>query len=162
MSISVFLWKGCGLVSMTSIALPGTPDSVAAARRFVVEVVRSCPWITTAADVLDRAALIVSELATNALRHTRSGDPGNSFTVRVDVNEHGVRIEVHTLPPRQWDSVPHVVTPDAPSREHGRGLYLVDQWSHRWGTLGPWTEGVYSVVRWDGDPCLAEDQAGNR
>src|SRR5690606_40768938 len=73
-----------------------------------------------------------------------------------------LRIEVHTLPPRQWDSVPHVVTPDDPSREHGRGLYLVDQWSHRWGTLGPWTEGVYSVVRWDGDPCLAEDQAGNR
>jgi hypothetical protein len=45
---------------------PGRPDQVAQARRFVGRVLSGCP-------VADDALLCVSELASNAIRHTRTG-----------------------------------------------------------------------------------------
>ncbi|MEY9212267.1 ATP-binding protein [Thermobifida halotolerans] len=133
-------------VAFTSF--PGTPDSVAAARRFVVGAVRLCPRSTAPDEVVERAELITSELATNAIRHTRSGDPGGFFKVRVHVDTRGVRTEVRTLHPRLWQSAPRVLKPEDPFREHGRGLLLVDQLATEWGTLSPWEEGVYFHLTW--------------
>jgi anti-sigma regulatory factor (Ser/Thr protein kinase) len=48
---------------------PGTPDQVAIARRFVARVLDGCP-------VADDALLCASELASNAIRHTRTGCRG--------------------------------------------------------------------------------------
>jgi serine/threonine-protein kinase RsbW len=48
---------------------PGRPDQVAHARRFVGRVLKGCP-------VADDALLCVSELASNAIRHTRTGWSG--------------------------------------------------------------------------------------
>lgn len=149
-------------MTVVSASFPGLPASVAAARRFVVEAIRSCPQATASSDAVGRVELIVSELATNAIRHTHSGDPGESFTMRVNVTERGVWTEVRTLAPRRWNSVPHVVEPDDPSREHGRGLFLVDRLASRWGRLAPWQEGVYSVVHWDGHPCAEDGRAAAR
>ncbi|MEY9211480.1 hypothetical protein NI17_010190 [Thermobifida halotolerans] len=56
-------------VAFTSF--PGLPASVAAARRFVVGAVRLCPRSTAPDEVVERAELITSELATNAIRHVR-------------------------------------------------------------------------------------------
>src|SRR5690606_4044667 len=137
-------------VAFTSF--PGLPDSVAAARRFVAAAIRLCPQTSAPAEVVDRAVLITSELATNALRHTHSGDPGETFTVRVCVDARGVQAEVRTRAPRRCNSLPHVVAPADPFREHGRGLFLVDELATKWGTLAPWEDGVYFHLAWGGDP----------
>lgn len=55
--------------------LPGTPASVPVARRLVREVLVGCP---RSGDLM----LTVTELATNAINHSASGQ-GGSFTVRV-------------------------------------------------------------------------------
>ncbi len=54
---------------------PGRSDQVAHARRFVMRALDGCP-------MTDEAVLRVSELATNALLHTASGD-GGEFEVTV-------------------------------------------------------------------------------
>jgi len=56
-------------------AFPGKPEQVALARRFVAGVLSGCP-------AADTAVLLASELAANALAHTRSG-AGGSFDVIV-------------------------------------------------------------------------------
>lgn len=96
------------------------PMSVPAARAFVADVLaRAQP------ELCGTAALLVSELATNAVRH--AGTP--SFVVDVDYTRgEGVRIAVtdtgvgHPIPRR----------PD-PTAEHGRGLLLVASLADRWG-----------------------------
>ena len=55
---------------------PGRPEQVAHARRFVARVLDGCP-------VADDALLCASELASNAIRHTRSGWRGGKFQVVV-------------------------------------------------------------------------------
>lgn len=83
-------------ISLTSF--PGIPDSVAAARRFVTGMLRLCPQTSAPDEVVHRVELIVSELCTNAIRHTRSGDPGQKFHVHVCTDERGVHVEVRTCP----------------------------------------------------------------
>lgn len=128
-------------LSLTSF--PGTPDSVAAARRFVAGVLRACPQADAPEEMVDRAELIVSELATNAIRHTRSGEPGQTFRVHVYTDARGLHVQVHTLAPHRGHSVPRAVSCRDPWAEHGRGLLLVDRLATAWGTLAPWSEGVY-------------------
>ncbi len=123
-------------VAFTSF--PGLPASVAAARRFVAGAIRLYPQSSAPDDVVDRAALLTSELATNAIRHTRSGDPGETFTVRVSVDSSGAWTEVRTRAPRLRQALPHVAAPEDPFAEHGRGLFLVDQLATKWGSLAPW------------------------
>ncbi|MEY9213966.1 ATP-binding protein [Thermobifida halotolerans] len=134
-------------MSVAFTSFPGLPTSVAAARRFVAGILRACPEATAPEEVVDRAELITSELCTNALRHTRSGDPGQTFTVWIRVDEHGVRGEVHTEPVRLPHLVPQVVE-SHPWCESGRGLFLVDQLATKWGTLSPWENGVYFLLAW--------------
>jgi hypothetical protein len=143
-------------VTVAFTSFPGLPTSVAAARRFVTGVIRLYPWTTAPAamldEVIDQAELITSELATNAIRHTRSGDPGQTFTIRVSLDDWGVWTQISTLAPRVRCSVPHVaMTGCDPFTEHGRGLFLVEQLATRWGTLAPWQDGVYFALCWPTD-----------
>ena len=71
---------------------PGTADQAQHVRADLVRVAGNCP-------VLDDLVLLASELATNAIRHSRSGHPAGTFTVRaklypgdyawVEVTDHG-------------------------------------------------------------------------
>ena len=54
---------------------PGRADQIARAREFTKRVLGPCP-------VTDEAVLLVSELATNALEHTSTGD-GGQFQVTI-------------------------------------------------------------------------------
>jgi len=134
-------------VSVAFTSFPGLPTSVAAARRFVAASLRACPEVTVSDEVIDRAELITSELATNAIRHTRSGDPGQTFTVHVQTDRRGIRGEIRSGRPRLLYSVPHVVEAK-PTAESGRGLFLVEQLATTWGTLAPWEDGVYFALQW--------------
>ncbi|TDQ53147.1 ATP-binding protein [Actinorugispora endophytica] len=139
--------SGGGPVSVHLTSFPGVVESVAPARRFVTGVLRITPQITVPETVIDRAELITSELATNAVLHTLSGEPGQAFHVRVRVDAQGMRAEIRTRRPRHLHAVPRVA--DArPDAENGRGLFLVDALATRWGTLAPAENGVYYTLHW--------------
>ena len=67
--------------------LPAHADQVQVARAFLAAMLAGCP---AASD----AVLCVSELATNAVLHSASRNPGGTFTVRAAVFDDCVRIEV--------------------------------------------------------------------
>jgi anti-sigma regulatory factor (Ser/Thr protein kinase) len=72
---------------------------------------------------VEELAVVVSELATNAVRHARS-----PFSVSVEVDGY-VRVEVedHSLE----TPTPRVA---APTDAGGRGLTIIDAFCDRWGT----------------------------
>jgi anti-sigma regulatory factor (Ser/Thr protein kinase) len=89
---------------------PRDPSSPAAARKFVTRVLAHCPPL-----VRERAILMVSELATNAVQHGRS-----SFTVAIDETPEGIRVEVRDKGPGR----PEVGAPTL-NDVSGRGLFIV-------------------------------------
>jgi anti-sigma regulatory factor (Ser/Thr protein kinase) len=95
------------------------PASVARIRRFTADACRS---ITPRVDA-DTVALLVSEVATNALVHGEG-----RVRVRVRPTSDGLRVEVHddspTLPARRRAT---------PMDEGGRGIALVEALSSGWG-----------------------------
>ncbi len=134
-------------MSVCFTSFPGVLENVSAARRFVAGALRIAPTVVVPAEVVEKAELIASELCSNAIVHTRSGEPGRTFHVRVQVDTHGVRGEVRTRLPRRLSSVPRLVAA-APWAESGRGLHLVDSLATQWGTLTPVEEGTYFVLSW--------------
>ena len=95
------------------------PASVARIRRFTADACRSsAPGVDA-----DTVALLVSEVATNALVH---GD--GKVRVRVRATSSGLRVEVHddspSLPSRRRAT---------PMDEGGRGIALVEALSSGWG-----------------------------
>ncbi len=97
-----------------------TGASVPAARHFVVDVLRAWGQEALTAD----AALIASELATNALTHAAS-----PFRVVVDRQRDGLRIGVE-------DAAEAPLERRAPSTDDisGRGVDIVAALSERWGS----------------------------
>jgi len=91
---------------------PGTPDQLRPARAALRAFLDGCP--TT-----DDVALLVSELAANAIAFSGSGKPGGTFTVRVG-HVHGshVRAEVQDAG-SDWHGDIHR------SASHPHGLYLL-------------------------------------
>ena len=102
-----------------TITVPSVPRSVAAVRRFAVEACGDC-----ADDVRDTVALLVSEVATNALVHG-TGD------VQVRVARRGPVLRVEVADGSTQAPLPRSADPDA---EGGRGLALVDALASDWGT----------------------------
>ena len=108
-----------GKAPETSRAFPAHVNSPSAARRFVVESLQG--WADD--ELLADAALVVTELTTNAVVHAHSG-----FTVAIDPLENGVRISVRDAGSDEW------VGKAAPlMASHGRGLGLVAALAHSWG-----------------------------
>jgi len=70
---------------------PGRPEQVTAARRWAEALAGA--WGAAAAD----AGLAISELVTNALQHTHSGQPHGTITVAIAGDPDGVTIHVHDL-----------------------------------------------------------------
>jgi anti-sigma regulatory factor (Ser/Thr protein kinase) len=104
---------------------PSTPRAVPAARSSVVG--RLAEWGLDA--VGDTAALLVTELVTNAVRHAPSG-PVDLAIVGPGADTPGiVRIEVgdeEPLPPQPRAKV-------RPEAESGRGLLLLTHFARAWG-----------------------------
>ncbi len=107
---------------------PGTAVAVGQARRFVAGV------IGDGFPGLDDVLLLVSEVASNAVRHTASGDGGavrgdrlgGRGSVRVEIGDRGGASE-----PRLAEGRPgrDVLT-------GGRGLRIVDALADKWGHAG--------------------------
>ena len=105
--------------SLEPARYPPEPSSVAFARRRLLDFLGG--------DVPDEAsataALLVSELATNVVRHA-----GTPFALRVDVAPFRLRVEVADNCPE-----PPVVKAPVPGEEGGRGMSIVSHFADNWG-----------------------------
>jgi anti-sigma regulatory factor (Ser/Thr protein kinase) len=128
------------------------PESVSAARHFVVDLLSDVPR-----GVVDAVAVMVSELATNCVRHTDT-----VFTVDVDHDPRRIRVEVTD----QGDGAPTLRVPDA-DEPTGRGLRIVRELADAFGVEpAPGAPGktVWFVVDLGGDgtrAARARPEAGN-
>jgi anti-sigma regulatory factor (Ser/Thr protein kinase) len=107
--------------------LPGTAEAPRRAREFIVAVLGPGQ---------DDVLLVVVELVTNSVRHSRSGGPGGQVTVTVEPGPEGqVLIEVTDAGPAAGSRPPaSAVMPGAGSLpEGGMGLALVGELSAEWG-----------------------------
>jgi len=94
------------------------PRSVGAARRFTEEALSGRPG-----ELIESAVLMVSELATNSIRHAMTG-----FQLTIACEPDAVRIEVTD----RGGGSPRLQSPglDEPT---GRGLRIVDELADAWG-----------------------------
>ena len=97
------------------LSCPGFPEEVGRARRWVREILRE-QWC------VEDAALIVSELGTNALNHTASGSPNGTFHVVLALSDHVLSISV--TDDGETDTLPEIKQP-GPEETGGRGLGMV-------------------------------------
>ncbi|WP_257153751.1 ATP-binding protein [Streptomyces lunaelactis] len=106
-----------------------SPRGARFARRLAVR--RLAEWgYPPASDVSCTVALLVAELAANAVRHGRVR--GRDFHLRLtfEASARLIRIEVADASPDQPPTGPSAPSPDD---ELGRGLLLVDVLAARWG-----------------------------
>jgi anti-sigma regulatory factor (Ser/Thr protein kinase) len=85
--------------------------------------------------------LLVSELVTNAIVHSRSGAPGGTVTVALCPVSAGVLVQVRD---DGGPSEPCLAKLGTNGAEHGYGLLLVDALADSWGTIS----GPDSRVTW--------------
>jgi anti-sigma regulatory factor (Ser/Thr protein kinase) len=99
-------------------SFPSSAASVKKARRFIGQCLADVP-----PEVRDDVALLVSELATNAVRHSAA-----EFVVVADRN--GTRIRVEVTDAGRGAPEPRTPSSDEPS---GRGLRIVEALADDWG-----------------------------
>jgi anti-sigma regulatory factor (Ser/Thr protein kinase) len=112
-----------GATVLASLTVPGRPERVAEVRRLVRRA------LGDASPLAETAVLLASELATNAVLHSASGQPGGSATVLITEIGGGVRVEVAD---RGSDLCAPVVRGDIYASE-GHGLFLVQSLADQWG-----------------------------
>ncbi|MEU6531124.1 ATP-binding protein [Streptomyces sp. NPDC046928] len=134
--------------------LAAHPGSAAQARRLTTA--RLSGW-AVCEDTCETAALVVSELVTNAIVHTASEHivcelHDGADLVRIAVRDEGCAAgEPHSSPARQEE-------------EHGRGLLLIDALCHAWGAhehgsgLIVWAELPRAAA---GDPVAGGEPRGD-
>ncbi|MFD0683369.1 ATP-binding protein [Actinomadura fibrosa] len=106
-------------------SFPGEVEQARAVRRFVGCLLVGCPF-------LDDVLLSVDELVVNALRHTKSGRPGGTFTVEISCTDGAVSVAVID---EGGPSEPAAAVADVYA-ESGRGLRTVSAIASRWGWFG--------------------------
>ncbi len=97
---------------------PADPLSVPAARRFATDALSEVPL-----DVRQSVELMVSELATNGIRHGQT-----SFNLVVEQRAGEIRVAITD----QGGGTPTMRFP-SPDEPTGRGLQIVEMLSERWG-----------------------------
>jgi anti-sigma regulatory factor (Ser/Thr protein kinase) len=97
---------------------PCQPESVAAARRFATEALLHTP-----SEVQSAVELMVSELATNCIRHART-----AFDLTLFEGDGEIRVEVTDCA----GGTPSLRSP-GPDDPTGRGLQIVQLLSEDWG-----------------------------
>ncbi len=104
--------------ALTGVLMP-VPAAVGVARHFAVDVLRD--WDRR--DLTGDAALVVSELATNAVTHA-----GSPFRASVHRDGETVRVAVEDVAPT-WPERHHAL----PSDLDGRGIAIVEALAHKTG-----------------------------
>lgn len=102
------------------VTLPSGPEGASFARRATA---RAAELWRLDREMTETALLLVSELATNAIRH---GTPPVRLSLRLDADR--LRVEVTDSSPQ----LPRLRRP-GPDQASGRGLHIVQQLAARWG-----------------------------
>jgi anti-sigma regulatory factor (Ser/Thr protein kinase) len=113
-----------GVAVRETVTLAGRAERARVARAFVSTILgpgHPCG---------DVAALLVSEIFGNSVRHSGSGAPGETVTVAVRAGDGVVRVEVTD---RAGPGTPKLRAAGRDA-EGGRGLQLVAALAARWGT----------------------------
>ncbi|MET9380586.1 ATP-binding protein [Streptomyces sp. NPDC002928] len=121
--------EGAGLVRAATerrfrFELAAHPGSPAQARRLTRA--RLTGW-SVCEDTCDTAALVISELVTNAIVHTASSH------VVCELHDGDDRVRIAVRDEGCAPGEPHP-SPQRPEEEHGRGLLLIEALCHSWGT----------------------------
>jgi anti-sigma regulatory factor (Ser/Thr protein kinase) len=103
-------------------SVPGVPAIVSVVRHLVRAALEDSPR-------LDDIELVASELVTNAIRHTPSGETGSLLNLRIRGRDGWARIEVGDLGHEPWAAP----TSAADADECGRGLVIIDAIADRTG-----------------------------
>ncbi|MEI5099949.1 ATP-binding protein [Streptomyces sp. PmtG] len=123
--------------SRVTFTLAAQPSSVARARRLTRDRLGS---LAVGDDACDTAALVVSELVTNAIVHTASR------TVVCEIRTEADTLRIAIRDEGRGPGVPRPTGLRGPDEEHGRGLLLVSAVSNAWGVqdsgagLSVWAE----------------------
>jgi len=128
MSGSIRLVHGTGhgeVIPSSVVLLPYAPSSVAAARWQLSTDLRDAGMMSAA---IGDAALVLSELLSNAIRHARPL-PGRTVRVAWTISDGSLQVSVSD---GGGATRPHAGYP-SPSSLGGRGLAIVDRLSSRWG-----------------------------
>jgi len=104
-----------------SRSFPATPEQAGETRRFLTAILKGHP--------ADDAILCLSELVTNATIHSRSQQPGGCLTVRVQLHDDHLCVEVCDQG-GPWTETAHE------DGQTGRGLLIVDRLASTWGRSG--------------------------
>ena len=111
------------------LTLGALPSAVPCARLHARQIL----WEWGLSDIAETAELLLSELVTNAVQAVRATVNETPVNVRLSANRDGLLVEV-------WDSnvqppVFHELENDFPEvdAESGRGLFIVETLSRRWG-----------------------------
>lgn len=137
-------------VVLGSLTIPGRPEQVSRARKFVAALAG------LEGRAAETAGLLTSELVTNAVLHTRSGHEGGRVTVVVIDLPDGLLVEV--VDDGSPDGGPEVSGDRYTAGGHG--LFLVEQLAARWGFLQDATgTTVWFQVGAEGDPARLTDTA---
>ncbi|WP_108987581.1 ATP-binding protein [Streptomyces coelicoflavus] len=110
-----------------------TPRGARLARRLALHQLDT--WgVPHGSEASDTAALLVAELAANAVTHGRV--PGRDFEVTVKLLGRTLRIEVSDTRGELRPPAPGVARPETePLAENGRGMLLVEALADRWDVL---------------------------
>jgi anti-sigma regulatory factor (Ser/Thr protein kinase) len=131
-----------GPYTSATFVLPPTPSSVHSARSFTVGALTG--WGLS--ELIENMELVVSELATNALRHglRLTGSP-RDCPVHMSLVRQGPLVTCAFTDP--GSSVPVLRYP-GPLDTGGLGLHIVESLSHRWGwsALAPQGKIVWAVL----------------
>ncbi|WP_242608695.1 ATP-binding protein [Actinomadura formosensis] len=115
-------------VTRWSRLFAGRPESIRDARAFG----RAFVGGRVPDEVAGLVELVVSELCTNAVEHTASGEDGGSFVLELDVENGHVRVAVVDMGALTYPVVKD--DPDGPTAVSGRGLFIVESVSKAWGS----------------------------
>ncbi|MFJ9679497.1 ATP-binding protein [Streptomyces sp. NPDC101194] len=130
-----------------AILLSATPRGARLARRLAAEELHRWGWPYDT-ETNRTATLLVAELATNAVLHSRAR--GRDFRLRLTLRPGGpaLRVEVTDASPDRRPPAPGRIPPPSPDLDSGRGLLLVEALSTHWGTTegDPYTKTVWCEV----------------
>jgi hypothetical protein len=130
----------------------GGADQVLQVRQWLEDLLPDC---AARGDVL----LLASELCTNAIVHSRSGEAGGQFSVDVDWAPALARVVIGDQGSAKVPAIAARTGHAAAWGESGRGLLLVDDVADSWGTAGrPNRRWVWADVDWQargGTPLAA-------
>ncbi|TQN30276.1 histidine kinase-like protein [Haloactinospora alba] len=135
--------------------MAGEPDSVAQVRWWVTGILRTAGYGIC---LVETAALVTSELITNALKHTASGHPDGTVRVELLTGACWVRVSVTDAGTEESEPTVPRSCPVSDFPEAARGLYLVDQRAERIGVPG---DARGRIVFADIATPTSPDEAGN-